>query len=167
MSEENGKKLLPYLRENFPREGELIVTKCDVKYDSDSIVVEDVPVTFDRAVPVAVPLGPAEVQGFSEAEALVRRPGFRIGGRYWDADERHFFVFNERTQEWEKEVARFVQFISEMKREVDWHRHGDRGLVWSSGGRSWWQCPCGYRIFIDRGLVEAEMRDVQEVRVTG
>lgn len=158
MSEENGKKLL--------QEGELIVTKYTGKYDSDSVVVEDLPVTFDRLVPVQTGQ-PLEVQGFSEAEALVRRPGFKIGGRYWDTDQRHFFVFNERTQEWEKEVARFVQFLSEMKREVDWHRHGDRGLVWSSGGRSWWQCPCGYRVFIDRGLVEAEMRDVQEVRVTG
>ncbi|HPO92896.1 MAG TPA: hypothetical protein PL072_05435, partial [Phycisphaerales bacterium] len=123
MSEENGKKLLPYLQENFPREGELIVTKYTGKYDSDSVVVEDLPVTFDRLVPVQTGQ-PLEVQGFSEAEALVRRPGFRIGGRYWDADERHFFVFNERTQEWEKETTRFVQFISEMKREVDWHRHG-------------------------------------------
>lgn len=54
MSKKNGEKLLGYISEHFPRDGELIVTKCDVKYNSESILVEDVPVAFDRVIPVQI-----------------------------------------------------------------------------------------------------------------
>ena len=106
------------------------------------------------------------VQVLSRAEALVKRPLFEIDGEFWNPTDRAFYK-RDATGLWAVQTVRSTTALSDMMSEVSWHAlrgvtHG-KGLVWTSHDCSYWECPCGFKVFINVPLDQNSMREVQGI----